>query len=121
MSDQPGEAGQPDDTGQPGETESEVSFGGWMGSMWLYTLLRVALFFVLWGILVLLGVHGFVGAIAAAALSMPLSFVLLAVPRKRFAEKIEQRVQQRVQDRAALDEQLDPGNKPEQSVEDEGS
>lgn len=106
---------------QPGDKASEVTFGGWMGSMWLYTLLRVALFFAVWGILVLLGVHGFVGAIAAAALSIPLAFVVLAVPRQRFANKIEQRVQQRVQDRASLDEQLDPGNKPEQSVEDEDS
>jgi hypothetical protein len=79
-----------------------------MGSMWLYTVLRVALFLVVWGILVLLGLHGFIGAAVAAALSIPLSFVLLSVPRQRFAARLEQRVDEQRERKARLDEQLNP-------------
>ena len=88
-----------------------VSFGGWMGSMWAYTLLRIALFLVLWGLAWLLGVKDVLaGLIIAAVLSIPLSFVLLAVPRARFAAKIEQRITSRNEERAKLDAELDPGD-----------
>ena len=60
----------------------EVSFGGWMGSMWLYTGLRFGLFFALWGIVLLTGVGTLLAAIIALVLSVPLSLVLLAKPRR---------------------------------------
>jgi len=85
-----------------------VSFGGWMGSMWAYTLLRVVLFLALWGIAWLLGVKDVLtGLLIAAVLSIPLSFVLLAVPRARFAAKVEQRIAARQEERARLDSELD--------------
>lgn len=76
--------------------------------MWLYTILRFGLFFVLWGLLVLAGLHGLVGAFVALVLSVPLSFVLLAVPRRRFAAQVEQRMGARRTDREHLDAELDP-------------
>jgi predicted lipid-binding transport protein (Tim44 family) len=86
----------------------QSSFAGWMGSMWLYTILRFGLFFALWGVLILAGVHGFIAALVAVALSVPLSFVLLSVPRARFAANIERRVNAHRDRRADLDAQLDP-------------
>lgn len=86
----------------------QPSFGSWMGSMWLYTLLRFGLFFALWGLLVLLGLTGFVAAIVALALSIPLSFVLLAAPRARFAAQFEHRINAHREQRAELDAELDP-------------
>lgn len=83
-------------------------FGSWMGSMWLYTLLRFALFFVLWGILLLVGLGGLLAAGIAILLSVPLSFVLLSRPRQRFAANIEARVNANRQRRAHLDHELDP-------------
>ncbi|HEY3716877.1 MAG TPA: DUF4229 domain-containing protein [Jatrophihabitantaceae bacterium] len=77
-----------------------------MGAMWFYTLLRFGLFFVLFGLLWLVGVKGFLGAIIALALSVPLSFVLLARPRQAFAAVLEQRVEARKQRQAELDAQL---------------
>ncbi|PZS18542.1 MAG: hypothetical protein DLM57_06110 [Pseudonocardiales bacterium] len=82
------------------------SFSGWMGSMWLYTILRFGLFLALWGLVTLAGLHGFVGALVAVALSVPLSFVLLSVPRARFAANIEQRINAHREGRAELDEKL---------------
>ena len=87
------------------------TFGSWMGSMWLYTLLRFGLFFVLWGIFVLIGFHGFTAALFAILLSIPLSFVLLAGPRKRFAANVEARMAEHRQHRAELDAELDPDNR----------
>ena len=77
-----------------------------MGAMWLYTLLRFSLFFALFGLLWLVGVKGFLGAIIALVLSVPLSFVLLARPRQAFAQVIEQRMEARKQRQADLDTQL---------------
>jgi hypothetical protein len=98
---------------QPEHQKAPVTFGGWMGSMWLYTLLRVALFFAVWGILILVGLHGFLGAAVAALISIPLSYFLLAVPRQRFAAKLEQRVDAQRERKARLDEQLNPDSDPE--------
>jgi hypothetical protein len=75
--------------------------------MWLYTLLRFALFFALWGIVLLLGVHGLFAAFLALVLSVPLSFVLLARPRAAFARQLEARVDARRVSRADLDERLE--------------
>jgi hypothetical protein len=80
-----------------------------MGSMWLYTLLRFGLFFALWGILELLGVHGFLAPVLALVLSVPLSFVLLAKPRHMFTKQLEARIEARKEQRAALDARLDSG------------
>ena len=89
------------------------SFAGWMGSMWLYTLLRIALFLALWGIVVLAGLGAFFGAMVAAVLSLPLSYVLLARPRARFAANIEARIEAHRVEREKLDAELagedDPG------------
>jgi hypothetical protein len=85
------------------------TFAGWMGSMWLYTVLRFALFFALWGIVYLLGVHEvLLAALIALVLSVPLSFVLLAKPRALFVAQLERRMEERKSARADLDAQLDP-------------
>src|SRR4051794_12625695 len=48
------------------------TFAGWMGSMWLYTILRFGLFFALWGLLHLFGLPGFAAPVIALVLSVPL-------------------------------------------------
>ncbi len=73
---------------------------------WVYTLLRFGLFGALFAIMWLLGAGGFIGAIIALALSVPLSWVLLARPRRAFAANIEQRVNARVVRKAEFDAQL---------------
>jgi predicted lipid-binding transport protein (Tim44 family) len=84
------------------------NFGGWMGSMWLYTTLRFGLFFALWGLLVLVGLHGFIAPLVALLLSVPLSFVLLARPRARFTRQLEARVDRQRIAREQLNAELDP-------------
>ncbi len=84
------------------------SFGAWMGSMWLYTLLRFGLFGVLWLVLWLLGLPVYLAALLGLVLSVPLSFVLLARPRARFARQIEMRMQARHVENENLSTQLDP-------------
>jgi hypothetical protein len=88
------------------------SLRNWMGSMWLYTVLRFGLFLVLWGLLYVAGLHSLLGALIAVVLSVPLSFVLLARPRARFAATIEQRVEAQRARRAALDQELSGGDEP---------
>lgn len=83
--------------------------------MWLYTVLRFGLFFVLWWVLVLLGLGGFLAPALALVLSVPLSFVLLARPRARFARQLEARLAARREDRAELDARLEPGERSEES------
>jgi len=86
-------------------------FGRWMSTMWLYTALRYGLFFVLWGVLYLLGVramNGFLAPLLALVLSVPLSFVLLAKPRAAFAHELELRIAARRAERERLDAELDP-------------
>ena len=77
--------------------------------MWLYTILRFGLFFALWGLMILLGLHGFTAPVVALLLSIPLSFVLLARPRARFAANIEARMNEHRAARSHLDDQLEPG------------
>ena len=89
-------------------TSEQPTFRGWMGSLWLYTLLRFAMFAVLWGVLYLLGLSALIAALIGLLLSVPLSYVLLARPRARLAQNIELRVQARQQQREELDAQLDP-------------
>jgi Protein of unknown function (DUF4229) len=84
-----------------------------MGSMWLYTILRFGLFFALWGLLELVGLHGYLAPILALVLSVPLSFVLLARPRARFTRQLETRLERRNAQRAELDARLEPGERDE--------
>ncbi|MGI8677416.1 MAG: DUF4229 domain-containing protein [Jatrophihabitans sp.] len=86
----------------------EPSFGKWMGSMWLYTVLRFGLFFALWGILLLTGLEALFAALIALVLSVPLSLVLLAKPRQRFTKQLELRVQAQRAHKQSLATQLDP-------------
>jgi Protein of unknown function (DUF4229) len=88
------------------DESKQPTFAGWLGSMWLYTILRFGLFVALWGLLNLAGLHGFVGALVAVVLSVPLSFVLLSVPRARFAANLEQRLNAHRENRAELDQKL---------------
>jgi hypothetical protein len=74
--------------------------------MWLYTFLRFGIFFALFGLLWLFGLRGFVGAVVALVLSIPLSFVLLAKPRQRMASNLEQRMTARRAKEADLDSKL---------------
>ena len=90
----------------------EPRFGRWMGAMWLYTVLRVALFFALWGIVWLLGARGLLAPVIALVISIPLSYVLLARPRAAFSMQIEQRLEAQRLRRAEFDQQLDPANEP---------
>jgi O-antigen ligase len=89
-----------------GEMTQQPTFKRSMGAMWLYTVLRFGLFFALFGLLWLVGVKGFLGAVIALVLSVPLSFVLLARPRQAFARVLEQRVEARRQRQADLDAKL---------------
>lgn len=84
------------------------SFANWMGSLWLYTLLRFGMFFALWGLLLLAGLSGLFAALIALVLSVPLSLVLLARPRARVAANIEERINAHREARADLDSRLDP-------------
>ena len=95
-------------TNAPEPQEQGPGFGRWMGSLWLYTILRFGLFFALWGLLLLAELGGFVAVVLALVLSVPLSFALLARPRARVAANIEQRVNAHKAARADLDRRLDP-------------
>ena len=74
--------------------------------MWLYTLLRFGVFFVLWGLLWVARVPGFLAAVIALVLSIPLSFVLLGRQRQRLADNLEQRVEARKARTRDLDQKL---------------
>jgi hypothetical protein len=78
-----------------------------MGALWLYTILRFTLFVLIWGLLYLCGLGGFLSAIIALLLSLPLSYVLLARPRALLSATIEQRLQARAVRRSELDSELD--------------
>lgn len=105
-------SGQRPSTGGP-DLPQPPGFRRSMGALWLYTLLRAALFLALWGILWLAGVGGFLGAVIALALSLPLSYVLLARPRARLSSTIEQRIDVQRARKAALDTELDPDGQPD--------
>jgi hypothetical protein len=77
------------------EPPAQPSFGRSMAVMWTYTLLRFGLFAAVWGLLVLFNVRGLLGLGLAVVLSVPLSWVLLARPRRAFAANLEQRMQAR--------------------------
>jgi O-antigen ligase len=77
-----------------------------LGAMWLYSLLRFGLFFILWGLLWVARVPGLLAAVIALLLSVPLSFVLLRKQRERMARNLEQRVDARRLRRNEFDEKL---------------
>lgn len=88
----------------PGE---RPSFGRALGAFWVYTLLRFALFGVLWLLLWLVGIGALIAAAIAVLLSVPLSYFLLARPRAAFARTIEARVAFRQSKKADLDARLE--------------
>jgi hypothetical protein len=96
-------AGDPDQ----GAAAPRPSFGRSLGLFWLYTSLRFALFGVLWLILWLVRVEWLVAGAIAVALSIPLSWFLLAKPRQAFAANIEQRVNVRAVRAADLSARLE--------------
>jgi ABC-type bacteriocin/lantibiotic exporter with double-glycine peptidase domain len=74
--------------------------------MWLYSLLRIGMFLVLWGLLWVARVPVFLAAVIALVLSIPLSFVLLRKPRERLAQNLERRIQSRLSKSENLDAKL---------------
>jgi len=77
--------------------------------MWLYTVLRFAVFLGVWGLLWLVRVPGLLGALIAMILSVPLSFVLLRKPRERMAANLQQRIEARRARDRDLDDKLSGG------------
>jgi hypothetical protein len=74
--------------------------------MWLYSLLRFGMFFVLWGLLYLLGAGWLLGGAIAIVLSVPLSLVLLAKPRAKLAANLDDRINDRRERADDLDTRL---------------
>jgi O-antigen ligase len=95
-------------TEPPDQQAKRPTFAGWMGALWLYSILRFAMFFALWGLLLLAGLGGLFAAFIALVLSIPLSLVLLSRPRARVAANLEQRVNAHREARAELDSRLNP-------------
>ena len=77
-----------------------------LAALWLYTLLRVLLFGAVFGVLWLVGVRGFLGAMIALILTLPLSYVLLAGARQRMAASVAGRFQEHRARDARLDDEL---------------
>ena len=77
-----------------------------LAALWVYTLLRIALFGALFGLLWLFGVRGLLGAIIALVLSVPLSFVMLARPRQALVAGVTGQVEARRARTSELDAQL---------------
>ncbi|MDQ2836361.1 MAG: DUF4229 domain-containing protein [Actinomycetota bacterium] len=87
--------------------------GQTLGAMWLYTVLRFAMFFILWGLLWVAKVPSLLAAVIALVLSVPLSFVLLRKQRSRMAANLEQRVNARHTQRDDLDARLSGEDPPD--------
>jgi Protein of unknown function (DUF4229) len=77
-----------------------------LAALWVYTLLRILLLAAVFGVLWLVGVRGFLAAIIALLLTLPLSYVLLAGPRQRMAVSVTGRLVQRREHEAELDDEL---------------
>ena len=73
---------------------------------WVYSLLRIALMAALFGLLWLFGLGGFLGAAIAVALSVPLSYVLLARPRNAMTAAMMDRLNVRQERNADFFEQV---------------
>ena len=81
--------------------------------MWLYSVLRFGLFFLLWGLMELVGLRGLFAALVGLVLSIPLGLVLLARPRAAVADNIESRINARRRANDELSARLDPDPEPE--------
>ena len=92
---------------------TQPTFARWMGSMWLYSILRFGLFFALWGLMVLVGLHGLFAALVGLVVSIPLGLVLLSRPRAAVAGNLETRLNARRSAREDLAARLDPDPEPE--------
>lgn len=93
-----------------------MASSGWLRgyrAFWVYTLARFALFGGIWAILWLVGVPYLFAAVIAIVVSVPLSWFLLAKPRRAFAATIEERVGQRQRRSADLGSRLEGGSAPE--------
>jgi hypothetical protein len=77
---------------------------------WVYSLARITLFLVLWGLLWLFGLGGLIGAAVALVLSVPLSYVFLARPRMAMTGAMMERLNVRQERTADLDEKLAGGD-----------
>jgi UPF0716 family protein affecting phage T7 exclusion len=86
------------------------SAGASLRAMWLYSLLRFGVFFAIWAVLWLVRVPGFLAAVIAVVLSIPLSFVLLNKQRQRLADNLEQRVEARKARSEQLNDKLSGGD-----------
>jgi uncharacterized protein DUF4229 len=73
---------------------------------WVYSLARITLFLVLWGLLWLFGLGGLIGAALALVLSVPLSYVFLARPRTAMTAAMMERLNVRQNRTADLDRDL---------------
>lgn len=80
-----------------------------LGAMWVFTLLRLAVFGAMFGLLLLARVPGFWAAVIALILSVPLSFVLLSKQRQKLVDNIEQRVEAGKAKNQDLDNKLSGG------------
>jgi Protein of unknown function (DUF4229) len=87
--------------------EQRPTFRRSLGLFWLYTGLRFGLFGLIWLVLWLVGVGSLLSAAIAVVLSIPLSWVLLARPRRAFAANLEQRINAHVDKRAEFDDRLE--------------
>jgi hypothetical protein len=96
---------------KPSELEAPSAVRS-LGALWVYSLLRFGMFFILWGLLWLVRVPGFLAAVISLALSIPLSFVLLRKQRDRMARNLELRVEARRSKQHELDEKL-AGEQPD--------
>jgi hypothetical protein len=76
---------------------------------WVYSLCRISLYLVLFGLLWVFGLGGLIGAAVALILSVPLSYVLLARPRQAMTAAMLDRLTLRQERTADLDEQLSGG------------
>jgi Protein of unknown function (DUF4229) len=85
-----------------------------LAALWVYTLLRIALFGALVGLLWLFGVRGLLGAVIALVLSVPLSFLLLARPRQALVAGVTGQVEARRVRTSELDVRLS-GNADDQT------
>jgi hypothetical protein len=79
---------------------------------WVYSLARITLFLVLWGLLWLFGLGGLIGAAVALVLSVPLSYVFLARPRMAMTAAMMERLNVRQERIATLDDDLSGGQAP---------
>jgi hypothetical protein len=79
---------------------------------WVYSLARITLFLVLWGLLWLFGLGGLIGAAVALVLSVPLSYVFLARPRTAMTAAMMERLNVRQERTADLDRDLSGGAEP---------